>query len=96
MDLTRSLTQDYEIKPATVRGEQKSESIGVAFAEAMRSMDEQQHRSSKAMADVDSGVNDNLAAAMIESQKASVSFTALVQVRNKLVSAFDDVMRMPL
>lgn len=33
---------------------------------------------------------------MIESQKASVSFSALMQVRNKLSSAFDDIMKMPL
>jgi flagellar hook-basal body complex protein FliE len=33
---------------------------------------------------------------MIESQKASVSFSALLQVRNKLTSAFEEVMRMPM
>lgn len=46
--------------------------------------------------DVDSGRSDDLAGAMIESQKASVAFSALLQVRNKLTTAFDDVMRMPL
>ena len=48
------------------------------------------------MAAVDSGQSDDLAGAMIESQKASVAFSALLQVRNKLTTAFDDVMRMPL
>lgn len=33
---------------------------------------------------------------MIASQKASVSFQAMVQVRNKLVEAYRDVMNMPV
>ena len=38
--------------------------------------------------------NVTLADAMIASQKASVAFEATVQVRNKLVRAYEDVMRM--
>ncbi|MFT7373736.1 MAG: flagellar hook-basal body complex protein FliE [Oleiphilaceae bacterium] len=33
---------------------------------------------------------------MIQSQKASVSFQALTQVRNKVVQAYEDVMNMPV
>lgn len=33
---------------------------------------------------------------MIASQKASVSFEAMAQVRNKLVSAYQEIMRMPI
>ena len=33
---------------------------------------------------------------MIELQKASISFQEMVQVRNKLVSAYQDVMNMPV
>ena len=33
---------------------------------------------------------------MIASQKASVSFHALTQVRNKLVQAYQDIMQMPV
>ncbi len=38
----------------------------------------------------------SLAEVMIASQKASVSFQAMVQVRNKLVEAYQDVMNMPM
>ena len=54
------------------------------------------HQAGAAMAAVDRGESDDLVGAMLESQKASVSFSALLQVRNKLSTAFDDVMRMPL
>ncbi|GGJ80428.1 flagellar hook-basal body complex protein FliE [Pseudomonas matsuisoli] len=33
---------------------------------------------------------------MIASQKASVSMTAMTQVRNKLVQAYQDIMQMPV
>ena len=38
--------------------------------------------------------NVSLADAMIASQKASVAFQATVQVRNKLIGAYEEVMRM--
>jgi len=38
----------------------------------------------------------DLAHVMVEMQKARVSFEALMQVRNKLVSAYQEVMNMPL
>jgi flagellar hook-basal body complex protein FliE len=33
---------------------------------------------------------------MEASQKAGLSFSSLMQVRNKLMTGFDDIMRMPL
>lgn len=40
--------------------------------------------------------NVNLTQVMLASQKASLAFTATVQVRNRLVQAYQDVMNMPL
>lgn len=40
--------------------------------------------------------NVSLAEVMVASQKASVSFQAMLQVRNKLVEAYKDVMNMPM
>ena len=38
----------------------------------------------------------DLAEVMIAAQKSSISFEAMVQVRNKLVEAYKDVMNMPV
>ncbi len=38
--------------------------------------------------------NVDLAQVMVELQKANVSFTAMVEVRNKLLSAYQEVMNM--
>ena len=40
--------------------------------------------------------NVDLSHVMIEMQKARVSFEALMQVRNRLVTAYEEIMRMPL
>jgi flagellar hook-basal body complex protein FliE len=37
-----------------------------------------------------------LSQVMIESQKASVAFRATVEVRNRLVSAYQEIMNMPI
>jgi flagellar hook-basal body complex protein FliE len=37
-----------------------------------------------------------LSQVMIESQKASVAFRATVEIRNRLVSAYQDIMNMPI
>jgi flagellar hook-basal body complex protein FliE len=38
----------------------------------------------------------DLATVMLESQKASVSFRALTEVRNRLVNVYQDIMNMPI
>lgn len=43
---------------------------------------------------IEMGKSDDLAGAMIASQQASLSFSALVQVRNKVASGFNDLMSM--
>lgn len=40
--------------------------------------------------------NVGITEVMIASQKASVSYEALTQVRNKLVKAYEDIMNMPV
>lgn len=42
------------------------------------------------------GESDDLVAVMIAGQKASVGFQALTQVRNRVVSAYQDIMNMPI
>ncbi|MCF3095911.1 flagellar hook-basal body complex protein FliE [Aeromonas australiensis] len=79
----------------------ESNDVGeVSFSSAMRDVvgrvNEQQNVASKLMASVDSGQSDDLVGAMVASQKAGLSFSALMQVRNKLMTGFDDIMRMPL
>ena len=97
MQQLKALNDAAAVAPAQVLGDQATQgSFAQAFDEVIRAVDTQQHASSQAMAAVDSGQSDDLVGTMIQSQKASVSFSALMQVRNKLASAFDEIMKMPL
>jgi len=48
------------------------------------------------MADVDAGRSDDLVGAMLASQEASLSFSMLMQVRNKVMGAVDELIKLPL
>ena len=48
------------------------------------------------MSAVDSGRSDDLVGAMVMAKKADLSFSVLMQVRNKLMTGFDNIMRIPL
>jgi flagellar hook-basal body complex protein FliE len=72
------------------------EGFRTAFADVFKAIDNQQHTAAAMTEAVDTGASDDLVGAMVESQKASIAFSALMQVRNKVTSAFEEVMRMPL
>jgi len=45
---------------------------------------------------VDSGRSDDLVGAMLASQEASLSFSMLMQVRNKVMGAFDELIKLQI
>jgi flagellar hook-basal body complex protein FliE len=96
MEQLKGLSQSGPVKPAQLFASTSEASFGAAMENAVHSVNAQQLHASQMVAAVDSGQSDNLVGAMIESQKASVSFSALLQVRNKLTTAFDEIMRTPL
>lgn len=63
---------------------------------AIDNVDALQHSAGAKQKAIELGQSDDLAGAMIESQKASVAFSAMMQVRNKLTTALDEVMNTPL
>lgn len=65
--------------------------------QSIDSVNQAQNTSSELARAFETGQPDvSLAEVMIASQKASVSFQAMLQVRNKLVDAYKDVMSMPM
>lgn len=73
-----------------------SASFGQVLNRAIDNVNQLQHSAGARQTAIDRGESDDLTGAMIESQKASVAFTAMMQVRNKLTSALDEVMNTPL
>ncbi|MDP1932017.1 MAG: flagellar hook-basal body complex protein FliE [Gammaproteobacteria bacterium] len=65
--------------------------------QAVDSVNETQVRSSEMQTAYEMGDGSvDITQVMIQMQKASVSFEAMTQVRNRLVSAYQDIMNMPL
>lgn len=74
---------------------------GVEFSQALKSAIDQVSAAQKQAQQMAEGFaagneNVNLQDVMINLQKASLSFQQMVQVRNKLVTAYQDVMNMPV
>lgn len=63
---------------------------------ALSHVDQLQQVAEQKQTDVDMGKSDDLAGAMIAGQQAALSFTALVQVRNKISTGFNDLMSMSI
>jgi flagellar hook-basal body complex protein FliE len=83
--------------PSGQSGKSEPLDFGSVLASAINSVNEQQVKASDLASAFDSGVAGvDLTQVMIESQKAAVSFKAMAEVRNKLVSAYQDIMNMPL
>ena len=65
--------------------------------DSIEKVNDTQQQANKLAEAFETGETDaSLAEVMISLQKASVSFQAMVQVRNKLVEAYKDVMNMPM
>jgi flagellar hook-basal body complex protein FliE len=66
------------------------------MAEAVRRVDAQEHGAEDKMAAVEAGESDDLVGAMLASQQANLSFSMLLQARNKLAGALDELIKLQL
>ncbi|TDN49780.1 flagellar hook-basal body complex protein FliE [Buttiauxella sp. JUb87] len=83
------------IAPSSQNNTQNT-SFGSVFHAALNGVDRHQQDAANLATQIETGASDDLTGAMIASQKASLSFSALTQVRNKLMTGVDEIMKMPL
>lgn len=70
--------------------------VAQGFMDIVKSVNEQDRAAGEKMAAVDAGQSDDLVGAMLASQQASLSFTMLMQARNKIVGAMEDLIKLQL
>ncbi len=94
----RSLGSELQIgKPAVQQPQDSQGSFGNALKATLDAVNESQSRSSELKAGFLTGTGEaSLAEVMIASQKANLQFRAVAEVRNKLVTAYQDIMNMPV
>jgi len=71
-------------------------SFAQSMKDALASVDGEQRAANDKMAAVDSGKSDDLVGAMLSSQQANLSFSMLMQVRNKVMGAVDELLKLPV
>lgn len=67
-----------------------------ALNSALQQVNGLQHKAGEAATSFERGETTDIAAVMLAKQQASVGFEATLQVRNKLLSAYKDIMSMPV
>ncbi|MBU6166213.1 MAG: flagellar hook-basal body complex protein FliE [Alphaproteobacteria bacterium] len=70
--------------------------FGAALDTALRQVSAIQDQATAATTAFETGQTHDLASVMIARQKASIAFEATLQARNRLITAYKDVMNMPL
>ncbi|MEQ5834343.1 flagellar hook-basal body complex protein FliE [Marinobacter sp. NFXS9] len=84
-------------KPNGPSETQEAPGFGDMLKQAVDGVNELQSNSTQMATAYEQGdPNVDIARVMIASQKASVSFEALTQVRNRVVQAYEDIMNMPV
>ena len=70
--------------------------FAAAIGDALAAVNQGQAAAGDASAAYERGDTADIASVMLARQKASIGFEATLQVRNKLLSAYRDVMSMPV
>lgn len=101
MDINQVLAQMRVLRDQASSRPGAAENNGVDFSTLLQQSVDQvndvQQQATKLASAFEAGETDaSLAEVMVSLQKANVSFQAMVQVRNKLVDAYRDVMNMPI
>lgn len=77
-------------------GQPDAPGFGQRLGDALGRVNAQQAAASAAARDFETGRTQDLAAVMVEQQVASLGFDMTMQVRNKALSAYRDIMNMPV
>ena len=82
--------------PSNVNQSAGASNFGNALVAAIDQVSDLQKTAGKSANDFVLGKENDLVKVMIDSQKSTVGFQAMVQVRNRMVTAYQDVMNMPI
>ncbi|MEN0058218.1 MAG: flagellar hook-basal body complex protein FliE [Bdellovibrio sp.] len=79
---------------ATSSTSNTGKSFADTLKDAVSSVNDMQKASDKAMQNLATGKTDNVADVMIAAEKADIALKVMVQVRNKIIDAYQEVMKM--
>jgi flagellar hook-basal body complex protein FliE len=100
LEQIRNLQAQLEDRQGNLGAPLELEPNKSGFAEAIKSavneVNNLQMESKKTAGAYESGVDVSLTELMMKSQKSSIAFEATLQIRNKVLRAYEDIMNMPV
>ncbi|MCH2076617.1 MAG: flagellar hook-basal body complex protein FliE [Rhodobacteraceae bacterium] len=100
--LSSPLQQVQRTEPAAIQrpmaraSEATEDTFGNRVSEALQSVNDQQQKAAQAARDFSAGRTDDLVGVMVEQQLSSFGFEMTKQVRNRALTAYRDIMNMPV
>lgn len=93
---TGSITESksLSIEKPTAGGEPAGSSFADTLKSAINQVNDLHKASDKASADLATGRTDNVADVMLAAEKADIALRVMVQVRNKILDAYNEIMKM--
>ena len=88
------ITPPSELPSAAPVTEEGSKSFGAVLKDSLSQVNHLQHEADQAIQELATGGKATLHDTMLALQKADLSFKLMMQVRNKIVEAYQEVLRM--
>lgn len=95
-DLTSAKNEIAKVQKEIVTGDQNKPSFFDHLQDGLKSVNSAQVEADKMSTAVATGQSTNIQEAMMSMAQAQLSFNLMVQVRNKALEAYQEVMRMPV
>ena len=83
------------VSPANPKEIQNPESFGKMLERSLNEVNQLKHDADEAVNDLAAGKQKDIHQTMIALEKADVAFQLMMQIRNKIVAAYETIMRMP-
>jgi flagellar hook-basal body complex protein FliE len=101
MDIQRlnallSLEPTLKKPEATTPANQQGQSFAEVLGQALQRVEDDQRVAGDMMVKLAAGEIADVAQVMIASERANLSLSMAIQVRNKVIEAYQEIMRMPL
>jgi flagellar hook-basal body complex protein FliE len=96
LERNEALSRANSVAPATGASEAKPATFAATLQDALKDVNQAQQNAGDLSAAYERGDTVDIAKVMMARQQASVGFEATLQVRNKLLSAYQTIMNMPV
>lgn len=84
----------HQHQPDSLAGGQASKSFSATLDDMIQSVNKFQVEADRGMQQLATGQNENLHDVMIAAEKADIALRLMMQVRNKMIEAYHEVMKM--